>query len=127
MLYIYIYIYIFYTGDIEIRQVTGDNSWIVEGVATYEHGGSIPKIFQFHCTSTSNNGDGLTWGRKDASLTKSQSVITGGISLNFNNPVASDAGIYVCSDNSNEAVLNITDGKLFHLYFIILTEVSSFR
>ena len=95
-------------------------------MATYEHGGSIPKIFQFHCTSTSNNGD-LAWGRKDASLTKSQSIITGGISLDFNNPVASDAGIYVCSDNSNEAVLNITDGKLFHLYFIILTEVSSFR
>ena len=99
-------------------------------MATYEHGGSIPKIFEFHCTSTSNDGDGLTWTRKDASLTKSQTVITGGISLNFNNPVASDAGIYICSDdnsNDDDAVLNITDGKLFHLHFITLTEVSFFR
>ena len=101
-------------------------------MATYEHGGSIPKIFEFRCTSTSNNGNGLTWSREDATLTKSQNVITDGISLNFNNPVASDAGIYVCSDsnsNDDDAVLNITDGKLFHLYFIILTEVhvSSFR
>ena len=124
------YYTLLYTGDIEIRQVNADISWIVEGVATYEHGGSIPKIFKFHCTSTSNNGNGLTWGRNDVELTKSQSVITGGISLNFDSPVANDAGIYICSDsnsNDDDAVLNITAGKLFYLYFIILTEISSFR
>ena len=114
-----------YTGDIVIKQVNvaSSDSWIVEGVATYEYGGSIPKIFEFHCTSTSNNGNGLSWARKDASLPKSQTVITNGISLDFNNPVANDAGIYICSDvNSNDdnAVLNITPGKLlpFILYYI---------
>ena len=64
------------------------DSWIVEGVATYEYGGFIPKIFEFHCTSTSNNGSGLSWARKDTSLTRSQTVITNGISLDFNNPDA---------------------------------------
>ena len=99
------------------------DSWIVEGVATYEYGESISKIFQFHCTSTSNDGNGLSWARKKASLPKSQSVITNGISLNFNNPDANDAGIYICSDansNDDDAVLNITAGKLlpFILYYI---------
>ena len=99
------------------------DSWIVEGVATYEYGGSIPKIFDFHCTSTSNNGNGLSWARTDASLTKSQTVITNGISLNFTIPVANDAGIYICSDynsSDDDAVLNITAGKLlpFILYYI---------
>ena len=104
--------------------MASSDSWIVEGVATYEYGGSILNIFEFHCTSTSNNGNGLSWARKDASLTKSQSVIiTGGISLKFNNPVANDAGVYICSDsnsNDDDAVLNITAGKLlpFILYYI---------
>ena len=113
------------TGDIIIKQVASSDSWIVEGVATFEYGGSIPNIFEFHCTSTSNNGNGLSWARKDASLTKSQNVIiTSGISLKFNNPVANDAGVYICSDgnsNDDDAVLNITSGKLlpFILYYII--------
>ena len=99
------------------------DSWIVEGVATYEYGGSNLKIFEFHCTSTSNNGSGLSWARKDASLTKSQIVIRNGISLDFNNPDANVAGIYICSDvnsNDDDAVLNITAGKLlpFILYYI---------
>ena len=103
--------------------MASSDSWIVEGVATYEYGGFIPKIFEFHCTSTSNNGNGLSWARKDTSLTKLQIVITDGISLDFNNPDANDAGIYICSDdNSNDdnAVLNITAGKLlpFILYYI---------
>ena len=101
------------------------DSWIVEGVATYEYGGSNPKKFEFHCTSTSNNGNGLSWIRKDASLTRSQTVLANGISLQFNNPdpEANDAGIYICSDvnsNDDDAVLNITAGKLlpFILYYI---------
>ena len=101
------------------------DSWIVEGVATYEYGGSILKIFQFHCTSTSNNGNGLSWARKelDASLTKSQTIITNGISLDFNNPDPNDSGIYICSDDNSiddNAVLNITPGKPlpFRFYYI---------
>ena len=101
------------------------DSWIVEGVATYEYGGSILQKFEFHCTSTSNNGNGLSWARKDVSLTRSQTIITNGISLQFNNPDpdANDAGIYICSDansNDDDAVLNITGGKLlpFILYYI---------
>ena len=101
------------------------DSWIVEGVATYEYGGSISKQFEFHCTSTSNNGNGLSWARKNVSLTRSQTILTNGISLQFNNPDldANDAGIYICSDsnsNDDDAVLNITAGKLlpFILYYI---------
>ena len=101
------------------------DSWIVEGVATYEYGGSILQKFEFHCTSTSNNGNGLSWARKDVSLTRSQTIITNGISLQFNNPDpdTNDAGIYICSDansNDDDAVLNITGGKLlpFILYYI---------
>ena len=77
-IYIYIYIHIYiciyytllYTGDIVIKQVNVDSSdsWIVEGVATYEYGGSISKKFEFHCTSTSNNDSGLSWARKDVSF-----------------------------------------------------------
>ena len=51
--------------------VASSDTWIVEGVATYEYGGSNLKIFQFHCTSTSNNDNGLSWARKDVSLSKS--------------------------------------------------------
>ena len=137
LLYIYIYIYTYiyvyiihyytllYTGDIVIKQVNVDSSdsWIVEGVATYEYGGSISRNFEFHCTSTSNDGSGLSWARKDASITKTQTIITDGISLDFDNPDANDAGIYICSDrnsNDDDAVLNITPGKLlpFILYYI---------
>ena len=99
------------------------DSWIVEGVATYEYGGSISKKLEFHCTSTSNNDSGLSWARKDVSLTRSQTLLRNGISLNFNNPDANDAGIYICSDvhsNDDDAVLSITGGKLlpFILYYI---------
>ena len=114
-----------YTGYIVITQVymAENYSWIVEGVATYEYGGSIPKIFEFHCTSTSNNGNGLSWARKGPKLTKSQTIITNGISLHFDSPDDDDAGIYICSDedfNDDDAVLNITAGKLlpFILYYI---------
>ena len=115
-----------YTGDIVIKQVIveSSDSWIVEGVATYEYGGSISKKFEFHCTST-YNGSVLSWARKNVSLTRSQTILTNGISLQFNNPDpdANDAGIYICSDansNDDDAVLNITAGKLlpFILYYI---------
>ena len=124
-IYIHTYNSLLYTGDIIITQVNvaSSDSWIVEGVATYNHGGFIPQIFEFHCTSTSNNGNSLNWARKDASLTKSQTIITDGISLDFDNPDANDAGIYICSDsnsNDDDAVLNITAGKTlpFTLYYI---------
>ena len=119
--------YILYTGDIVITQVyvASSDSWIVEGVATYEYGGSNLKIFEFHCTSTSNNGNGLSWARKDASLTKSQSVITGGMSLDFNNPVAKDAGMVILMMMVQYLTLLLVN--YFPLYFITLTEVSSFR
>ena len=52
----------------------GSDSWIVEGVASYEYEGSIRKKIEFHCKSTSNNGNDLSWVRNDASLTKSQTV-----------------------------------------------------
>ena len=103
------------TGDIIVTQVNVVNltSWIIDGIATYEDGGAV---FEFQCTSTSNNGNGLSWSRQDAvSITKSQNIITGGISLDFSNPTASDAAVYICSDsNSNDdnAVVNITTGKL---------------
>ena len=56
-------------------------------------------------------------------LTRSQTLLRNGISLNFNNPDANDAGIYICSDsnyNDDDAALNITAGKLlpFILYYI---------
>ena len=105
--------------------MASSDSWIVEGVATYEYGGSILKEFEFHCTSKSNNGNGLSWAKKDVSLSRSQTILKNGISLHFNNPDpdANDAGIYICSDansNDDDAVLNITAGKLlpFTLYYI---------
>ena len=106
--------YTLLTGDIIVTQVNVGNltSWIIDGIATYEDGGAV---FEFQCTSTSNNGDGLSWSRQDAMLTKSQNIITGGISLDFSNPTASDAGIYICSDsnsNDDDALVNITTGKL---------------
>ena len=84
-------------------------------MATYEHDGGTVRHFLFRCTSTVNNGNGLTWSRKTGgALTKTQTIATGGIDLDFgNNPSASDAGIYVCQDsNSNDiAELNITNSK----------------
>ena len=99
-----------------IRQVptNGDPSWIVRGLATYEYGGSNPRIFQFHCTSTINDGNQVFWKRKDGVLlTKTQVGITNGNSMLFTSPVAGDAGLYACVDSqSNEEVeITITSGK----------------
>ena len=84
-------------------------------MATYAHGGDVVRHFLFRCTSTINNGDGLTWSRKTGDLTKTQTVAPGGgIDLDFgSSPTASDAGVYVCRDGLSDdiAELNITDSK----------------
>ena len=104
------------TGDLIIRQVptNGDPSWIVRGLATYEYEGSNPRTYHFYCTSTINDGNQLSWRRKDGvSLDKTQVGITNGVSMEFTSPTASDAGLYACvDDQSNEEVeITITSSK----------------
>ena len=107
---------LFLPGDLIIRQVptNGGPSWIVRGLATYEHGGSNPRTFNFHCTSTINDGSQVIWRRMDGlTLNKTQTGITNGVSMLFASPIASDAGLYACDDDqSNEEVeITITSGK----------------
>lgn len=108
-----------YTGAILLHQLevveqgTG-SPWPVEGLATYAHGGVSVRRFRFRCTSTSNNGEGLSWTRKNAVLDKTQVAAVNGIDLDFgSNPSAADAGIYVCIDTftTDRAELNITDSE----------------
>ena len=88
--------------------------WTVEGVATYTYGVNNNRNFMLRCTSTTNNGFGLTWTKKGGDFSKTQMPTPGGVDLDFgSNPSASDAGVYVCRDsNSNDiAELNITNSK----------------
>ena len=84
-------------------------------MATYVHGGLRVRHFLFRCTSSSNNGKGLSWSRKNGgSLHKTQVETANGIDLDFGtNPSAADAGIYVCQDafTADRAELNITDSE----------------
>ena len=103
-------------GDIIIKQDQANDQnikWDIEGLATYEYEGSFPQVYYFDCTSTINNGLGLSWS-KIGGLTKSQNSITNGIRLLFSSPTQNDAGIYICSDSasSDSVQLNITTGKM---------------
>ena len=96
-----------------LGQGTG-TPWPVEGVATYVHGGIIVRHFRFRCTSSNNNGGGLSWTRKNGVFDKTEVEAANGIDLDFGtNPSAADAGIYVCQDalTSDRAELNITDSE----------------
>ena len=85
--------------------------WVVKGLATYIVGNN-PQTYLFYCTSTINNGNGVSWSRQGATLQKSQTAISKGSGLVFAVPLESDAGIYICEDrNSNDRVsVNITTG-----------------
>ena len=101
--------------QVEVLQQGTGTLWPVEGVATYVHGGLNVRRFRFRCTSTSNNGVGLSWARKSGGdLDKTQVEVANGIDLDFGaNPSAADAGVYVCQDSitSDRAELNITEGE----------------
>ncbi len=73
-------------------------SWIIRRTATYEHGGDSPKLFNFQCTSSVNDGCGLGWQRIDTALDITQVVITGAVELQLTQPVAGSAGTYRCTD-----------------------------
>ena len=106
-----------YTGELIIKQVptNDDPSWNIKGVATYQYGGSNPRIFHFHCISTTNNGSKLSWERRDGQITKMQTNLINqtGVSLEFTSPVESDSGVYACVDDAStdEAVITITSSK----------------
>ena len=68
----------------------------------------------FRCTSTINNGFGLTWTKKKGDFSKPQAATPGGVDLDFgSSPTATDVGVYVCRDSNSDdiAELNITDSK----------------
>ena len=90
-------------------------SWVVRGIATYEYGGSDPDTFVFQCTSTINNGGGLSWSRLDAPLDLTQVILEGkGVELELVQPVPTNAGIYVCEDDDSDDISQfiLTDCKL---------------
>ena len=98
-------------GSLKLYQVTdtqgGSVSWPVRGLATYEIGAQA-RQFSFHCVSTVNTGNGLTWSSLDGSSSISQSEVQNGISLDFNNPAISDSGRYRCQDVFTNEVVDFT-------------------
>ena len=98
--------------QVEVWEHGTRTPWPIEGVATYVYGGFSVRHFLFRCTSSSNNGNGLLWSRKNGgNFDKTQAKSYNGIDLDFGtNPSAADAGIYVCLDTytNDRAELNIT-------------------
>ena len=93
--------------------IPSSTCWVVEGLASFEHGGCCPTQFYFICNSDKSDSS-LAWSRSGGSLTKSQVRNgNGGTELRFTNPIGDDAGIYTCTDTVNQEskMLNITDGK----------------
>ena len=93
--------------------IPSSTCWVVEGLASFEHGGCCPTQFYFICNSDKSDSS-LAWSRSGGSLTKSQVRNgNGGTELRFTNPIGDDAGIYTCTDTVNQEskTLNITDGK----------------
>ena len=108
-----------FVASIELYQVEfiedGMNSiFPVEGVASVPTGGSPPIHYAFNCISTTNNGGGLAWSRKDGiPLTMTQNGIANGVQLNFENAASSDLTVYTCYNGTNgeSVIINVTDGK----------------
>ena len=113
----------FFIGTITLTQqvstasscvIPSSTCWVVEGLASFEHGGCCPTEFYFICNSDKSNAS-LGWSRSGGSLTKSQVRNgDGGTELRFTNPTENDAGVYKCTDTVNQEfkTLNITDGIL---------------
>ena len=107
--------------------IPSSTCWVVEGLASFEHGGCCPTEFYFICNSDKSDAS-LEWSRSGGSLTKSQVRNgNGGIELRFTNPIENDASVYKCTDTINQEfkTLNITDGILStfihaHLTFRVL-------
>ncbi|XP_019855115.1 PREDICTED: hemicentin-2-like [Amphimedon queenslandica] len=90
--------------------LTSNTCWRVEGLASYDHGGVASQTFVFICHSDQPNPS-LSWSLDEGSLGKSQqSAGDDSVIMLFSNPVATDAGIYICRDSANneEEMLNIT-------------------
>ena len=99
--------------------IPSSNCSVVEGLASFEHGGCCPVEFYFICNSDKSNAS-LGWSCKGGPLTKSQVRNgNGGTELRFTNPIENDVGIYTCTDSANQEskTLNITDGKYLELLF----------
>ena len=99
--------------------ISSSDCWVVEGLASFEHGGCCPTQFYFICNSDKSNAS-LGWTRKGGSITKTQVRNgNGGTELRFTNPNENDAGIHTCTDSANQEskTLNITDGKYLELLF----------
>ena len=83
----------------------------VDGIATYEIGPQARR-FDFHCTSLIDSGIDLSWSKlfTGAPITRSQSVLPKGISLDLPDPLQSDSGTYRCSGDARQKDLVITTG-----------------
>ena len=105
-------------GTIEIRQsrnrgvVTGEGTWRVNGIATIQING----FSTFLCISPDNNA--LQWSAVNDFTNITQSTDVLGQLLTFHEMKESYVGEYVCRDteHGSEARLNITTGKLCHLF-----------
>ena len=104
----------------QVDRANGSINWGVEGLATYEYSGCVGCIrtFNFYCLLSSGSKFDLSWSKLNDNLaqSQSQSFISNGVSLSFENPTASYAGIYSCQRTINgvileEVRLNITAGK----------------
>ena len=54
----------------------------VDGIATYEIGPQA-RHFDFHCVSLVNDGSGLSWSRPNGMLSRTQTALPKGISMDF--------------------------------------------
>ena len=99
--------------DASSCNLTSSTCWRVEGLASYEYGGFAIQEFGFICRSDQPDPV-LSWSLDGGPFTKTQqNGGDGSVIMLFSNPVASDAGIYICRDSANdeEEMLNITHGN----------------
>ena len=98
-----------FASDLSTQEV-----WRVEGVATVEIGGDNPLRYVFDCNTTLNNGSGIRWTRLDGSrLGLTVRSLTNGKRLDARVIRYQNLGNYSCWDErtGERLTLMITDSK----------------